>query len=57
VLNPPERQNAFYDAQTDEVGTIDFSAPILTQAGMRIGRPKIDDVESTGTTLSVTLVP
>ena len=56
-LSPPERQSSYYDASTDEVGVIDFSAPVLPQIGLRVGRPKVDDVESTGNTLSVPLVP
>jgi hypothetical protein len=56
-LNPPERESSFYDASTDEAGAIDFSAPVLPQVGLRIGRPKIDAIESTGNTLSVPLVP
>jgi len=57
VLSPPERVSGYYDASTDEVGIIDFSAPAIPSLGLRIGRPKVDGIESIGSTLSVPLVP
>jgi len=57
TLGPPERVSGYYDSQTDVAGEVDFSAPILSQTGMRVGRPELDGVESVGTTLSSVFVP
>lgn len=57
TLGPPERLSAHYDSETDEAGVIEFSAPVLVQTGLRVGRPEIDGVESVGSTLSSVFVP
>jgi Tfp pilus assembly protein PilV len=56
-LSPPERIGSYYDAALDAPGSVDFSAPILSSANIRLGNPEIDGVRSTTETLSVQLVP
>jgi hypothetical protein len=56
-LEPPERVPSFYDAATDAAGMIDFVAPMSPSLSARVGRPRVNGVESVTETLSVPVVP
>lgn len=56
-LEPPDRVAVFYNERTDIPGWLIFSAPMIEALKSRVGRPKINNVESVSDSVSIPLVP